>query len=307
MNLLVTGASGLVGSHAMRSLRAEGFKVTAVCRKCATVSVGGDRLVEANLTKPSAENIIVAVRPEVIVHCAAAIPADFFGEEAQRAARINLEMDAVVLQACRRLGARLVYCSSASVYGTTGSPWHEESSLAPQGAYAAAKVETEKAIGKSGLSHVILRLSSSYAAGQRGRNVLLLFIERALQNLDLLYYGTGARQQDFTAAADVAEAITHAVRRPAISGIFNVASGSSISMKQLGELVLKCVAGCKSNVRPAGRDDPQESYRAAFGVAKARALLGWSAATPLSKGISDWVAALRSHAGPSASNTALVS
>lgn len=306
MNILVTGASGLIGGYTVRSLRAEGFKVTAVCRKGMAGDADRDGLVKADLTEPAAENIITAVRPEVIVHCAAAIPADFFGEEAQRAARINRQMDDLVLRACRGLGARLVYCSSASVYGATGSPWHEESSLAPFGAYAAAKVETEAKIGRSGLSHVILRLSSPYAAGQRGRNVLLLFIERALQNLDLLYYGTGARQQDFTAAADVAEAVKHAVLRPAVSGIFNVASGSSVTMKQLGELVLKCVAGCKSKVRPAGHDDPQENYRAAFNVAKARALLDWSAATPLARGISDWAAALRNHTGSTVSKTATV-
>lgn len=304
MNVLVTGASGLIGGHAAWALRAEGFNVTEACRKRTT---DGDGFLEADLTESSAVEIMVAARPEVIVHCAAAIPADFFPEEAQRAARINRRMDDFVLQAGRKSGARLIFCSSGSVYGATGSPWDEESVLSPQGAYATAKVETENKIVKSGLSHVILRLSSPYGPGQRGRNVLLLFIERAMQNLDLFYYGTGERQQDFIAAADVAVAITHAVRRPAVSGIFNVASGSSISMKELGELVLKCVPGTRSQLRAAERDDPQENYRAAFNVARARERLGWSPATPLDKGIFEWAAALRRQTGLSAPNSGYVS
>jgi nucleoside-diphosphate-sugar epimerase len=304
MNVLVTGASGLIGGHAVWSLRAEGFNVTEVCRKR---MADGDGLLEADLTESSAVEIMVAARPEVIVHCAAAIPADFFSEEAQRAARINRRMDDFVLQAGRKSGARLIFCSSASVYGVTGSPWNEDSTLSPQGAYATAKVETENKIGKSGLSHVILRLSSPYGPGQRGRNVLLLFIERAMQNLDLLYYGTGARQQDFIAAADVAEAVTQAVRRPAVSGILNVASGSSISMKALGELVLKCVRGSKSQLRSAQRDDPQENYRAAFNVARARERLGWSAGTPLDKGVSEWMTALSRQASLSSPKSAHIS
>jgi nucleoside-diphosphate-sugar epimerase len=301
MNVLVTGASGLIGGHAAWALRAEGFNVTEVCRKR---TADGDGLLEADLTEPSAEEIMVAARPEVIVHCAAAIPADFFSEDAERASRINRRMDDLVLRASSKLGARLIFCSSTSVYGFTGSPWNEDSTLSPQGAYATAKVETENKIAKSGLSHVILRLSSPYGPGQRGRTVLLLFIERAMQNLDLLYYGTGARQQDFIAAADVAAAVTHAVRRSAVSGIFNIASGSSISMKELGELILKCVSNSRSQLRSAERDDPQENYRAAFNVTKTRKLLGWAAAIPLDKGISEWVAALRRQVGPSAPKSA---
>jgi nucleoside-diphosphate-sugar epimerase len=114
-----------------------------------------------------------------------------------------------------------------------------------------------------------------------------------MANLDLHYYGSGEREQNFTAAEDVARAIAAAISLEGVSGLFNIAGGRSITMRELAELVVSTVPGTTSMVVPLGRPDPQESYRAAFDLIRARDGLRWTPSIPLEEGIRHWVAYAR--------------
>jgi nucleoside-diphosphate-sugar epimerase len=138
----------------------------------------------------------------------------------------------------------------------------------------------------------ILRISAPYGPGQRNRTVLRIFIERAISSMDLLYFGTGDRTQDFTSATDVAQAVICSIRRKR-GGVFNIAGGNPISMKELAKLVVKCVSGCRSKIVPAGVPDSQESYRADFEILKAKRELGWAPQISLTEGVKQWIGFLR--------------
>lgn len=138
-----------------------------------------------------------------------------------------------------------------------------------------------------GLPYTVLRINAPYGPGQATRTVLRIFLERASKGLALLYHGSGSREQDFTHVDDVADAVVAAAFRQR-TGTYNISGGEPIAMKQLAELVIRCVPMCGSTVAPSGQDDPQEGVPARYSTRRALAELGWRPSIALACGIRAW-------------------
>lgn len=116
---LITGASGLVGSHLAERLRRDGWSVRALVRDRATagwLSAQGVELRDGN-TQDAAAFRRAAEGAQVVFHCAAAITPRG-GWEAYRAPNIDGTANAV--DAAAYTGARLLHLSSVAVYGPEG-------------------------------------------------------------------------------------------------------------------------------------------------------------------------------------------
>lgn len=272
----------------MQTLHENGHRVIALYRKLNERAsripwdaIQGDLLESATLRKLSSIDF------DLVVHCAATIPSKFFGTEAQQAANTNLLMDGNVVRLCAEKGRHLVYVSGTSVYGPgTGSAITEEAIVSPIGPYVAAKAESERHIlGQLPEQSTILRVSSPYGPGQRSMNVIRRFIEQALAGVDLVYLGTGNRQQDCISANDVGNAILSVVGNADAVGIFNIASGTPVSMRALAELVVRTITGTRSRVLASQQPDPQDDYRPRFDIGKALKVLRWRPQVRLDDGI----------------------
>lgn len=295
--VLVTGAGGLIGRYAVQALHDAGHQVIGWYRTPPDPQPPW-QVAAGDLLDPASATLLTAIRPDAIVHCAAHLPQQFEGAVAVVSAQVNAQLDEAVIQPCRAdPQCALVYLSTTSLYAAGSGPRRETDPLSAQGPYQAGKIATEARLAKLSNRTVILRINAPYAPDQRARTVLRIFIERACQGEPLLYYGEGRRSQDFTAAADVAEAICLSVSKPDAAGIFNIATGQPISMRELAELVVASVPGTSSTVRSAGQDDAQESYRAGFDIGKAERQLGWQPRTSLSHGIRQWVQYLEAGTG----------
>lgn len=288
MKVLVTGAGGLIGSYAVENLHSNGFKVFGLYRKRPSVIKEWDILVSDLLTDESIK-IIKLIEPDIMVHCAALLPQIFEGEIASEAARLNEIIDKRIIQYCiLNVKCRLIYMSGTSIYNLKNQPCNEESPVNPIGPYLQAKYNTEKLIGALNNNYIILRISAPYGPGQKSNTVLKVFIENALSNKDIFYFGSGNRTQDFTHAIDVARAITNTVLKKSAYGVFNISGGSPIAMKGLASLVIKCVSGTTSRVLESNKIDPQEHYKADIDISKAKRVLRWEPEISLTQGIKDW-------------------
>lgn len=290
MRVLVTGAGGLLGFHAERALRAEGrHDVSGVVRSARGTSTD----VVADLAEAGADALLDEARPDAIVHCAAHVPKSFSPEDAAESHAVNTRIDERVLAYARKHPrTRVVYCSSTSVFGTCADVVSEDTPAHPENAYASGKLAAEEAFSALSNAPVILRINSPYSERQKTRTVLKIFMESAHAGRPLRFHGSGARTQDFVHADDVASAIVQALETPSASGIYVIASGAPVSMRRLAELAVAAVPGSTSTIEPSGQDDPQESYRARFSVAKAARELGFVPAISLAEGLSRWGHAL---------------
>ena len=153
--VLVTGATGLVGSHLVEWLGRSGWSVRALVRDTrAAAWVGelgaselrrGDVLDEASLTS-------AAMGCEIIFHTAAAITPSRSDWESYRST--NVEGTRMAVDAARTSGARLMHVSSVAVYGPKGrfrpeGPTVESIPLEPlpeRAYYARSKRESEQLV-----------------------------------------------------------------------------------------------------------------------------------------------------------------
>ena len=149
---LVTGASGLVGSHIAEQLVIQGWNVRALLRTpSAELVAGGVETVIGDVL--DADRFRHAARgQDVIFHCAAAITPRG-GWDAYR--RLNVEGTSNAIEAAELAAARLVQVSSIAVYGPNGrfrnalGKTDEDTKLAdlPDGAfYARSKRESEQLV-----------------------------------------------------------------------------------------------------------------------------------------------------------------
>ncbi|MEX2577562.1 MAG: NAD(P)-dependent oxidoreductase [Verrucomicrobiales bacterium] len=288
---VVTGARGMLGEAICRHLHREGIPVIGIDRRSGE-SEKPFRYVEADLTAKDLDELVGIDGKYQIVHCAAVLPVG--GRSAEDCRVMNREIDRAIISSLKqRRGVRLIYMSGTSVYGMDEEWKTEDSPVRPPDAYVRGKLESERSLLARDVREVCLRVTAPYAPGQSASTVLKVFIERATKGAELIYHGSGTRCQDFTHVDDVAAAVLACIRRRNVGGIFNISGGKPRSMIDLAHLVKNLVPGCESPIRPSGKPDPQEHYRARFRIGKARKELGWSPRIPLEDGISEWVEEVR--------------
>ena len=114
-----------------------------------------------------------------------------------------------------------------------------------------------------------------------------IFLERSLNDEELLLYGRGTREQDFIYVKDVARAFWQAYQEKK-SGIYNIASGTTVTMKDLAELIITLTCS-HSKITCSGKEDPQENVKVSIDVSKAQKELGFTPEFSLADGLLDCI------------------
>ena len=133
---------------------------------------------------------------------------------------------------------QVVFFSTAAVYGDTyAHPATEESPCAPLGRYAAAKLEAEKLVGLIPGS-CVLRVTNVFGplSTEKPQGIIPLLYRACHEGTAVKIWGDGSATKDYLHGDDLAAAVVAVLRaRPA--GIYNVASGHSLSLREIIELV----------------------------------------------------------------------
>jgi UDP-glucose 4-epimerase len=166
MKILVTGATGKVGSRLAKRLAQRGDQVRALVRdpsRAADLREHRIDIAEGDLLK--ADSLTSAVRGvDVIVHCAAF----FRGATAEQAHAVNDVGTQQLASAARAASVkRFVFTSTGLVYGSTGGRLaREDDDCAPTLAYPVSKLAAERfLLAIEGLDVRVLRLPFVYGDG----------------------------------------------------------------------------------------------------------------------------------------------
>ena len=159
--ILVTGATGLVGSRLLRRLVESGYMCTALVRgkEVATgaIAVEGDLFNVESLEQ-------VVKDTTAIIHLAAV----FRSSDTDLIWKSNLEGTRNLIDAAKKNapGVRFIMASTSHVYNIDNPhPGREDDPLNPQHAYPASKVAAENALRESGLKGTIMRFPFVYGDG----------------------------------------------------------------------------------------------------------------------------------------------
>ena len=142
--ILVTGASGFIGSHLSARLRQLGGEPLTTCSARPRTTGDGGHLAVDLLDPHALGELVEEFRPEVVFHLAGYSHDRRSWEEPVACMRANVEGTANLVSALRQSSLHtLVHLSSAAVYGAAPSPITEQTPVEPASPYGASKVAAE--------------------------------------------------------------------------------------------------------------------------------------------------------------------
>jgi nucleoside-diphosphate-sugar epimerase len=150
--VLVTGASGFVGSHVVERLLAHDAEVYAMTSSVSSGEpsrLAGVRddivLLEANVTDAaSLSDVVARSKPELVLHLAAFTHVGKSFIRIDENIQTNIQGTVNLLLALKGDFERLVYMSTSDVYGDAPVPFREDGPVQPASPYAAAKYAAER-------------------------------------------------------------------------------------------------------------------------------------------------------------------
>ena len=206
MRVLVTGASGFLGTVACARLLEDGHDVLALVRRPGsepprTTAVAGDLTDGAALGR-----VVAEAAPDAVLHLAAEI-ASQRSEEKVRA--VNVDGTRALVDACVAAGSPRVVFTSTVVTGDAGGRLlTEDEPLPVMTPYGRSKQDGERLLAESGLPFVVLRPSHVYGPGGWYADDL---VARLRQPGRFCVIGKGANLWDVVHVDDVASALRFAL------------------------------------------------------------------------------------------------
>ena len=301
--VLVTGASGFVGSHVVRQLVGDGAHVVALSSSVSQRTperladvIADIEIVDANICDPSSLTHAVAVaRPDLVIHLAAFTHVGRSFYRVDENIQTNVQGTVNLLQALDGRFERFVYIGSGDVYGDGQAPFREDQPVAPVSPYAVSKYAAERFCRMFHQAYswpiVCLRPFNAYGPWQSVDRVVPELVVAGLQGKPL-QMTEGRQTREFTFVEDVANAFVLALVTPGIDGeVLNVGSGEEVSMRTLALTVLELLGNPVEPEFGALPYRPTEIWRMVGDSSRAERLLGWRATRSLPDGLArtvDW-------------------
>lgn len=245
--VLVTGGAGFIGSHIVDELIQHNATVTVLDN----FSTGSFKNIEQHIQKitliegditSSADVALACNNQEVIFHCAARTSVPESQENPLIYYHTNVLGTAHILQAAAA-HARIIFSSSAAVYGNQSMPCKENMLCAPTSVYGLTKLMGEQMCKMSflnkGVASICLRYFNVFGPRQtykKNAGVHAQMIRCLMNNEPLTLYGDGMQERDFVPVSSIAKANVLLATLPLefLKGQpVNIATGKSITLIEL--------------------------------------------------------------------------
>ncbi|MFJ8233928.1 NAD-dependent epimerase/dehydratase family protein [Streptomyces sp. NPDC094448] len=309
--IVVTGGGGLVGSRLTALLLAAEAEVVVLDRMDAYPEATHDRFG----TRRSGAELVIgdigdreAVRrvmdgADLLVHAAA------FADVAACTRRPDIAFEAnvagtetVLEEAATARVRRMVFVSSAAVYGNGASPlegpqrFTEDQAPHPLSVYANSKLwgehQTRLLLAGTGTDYAILRYFSVYGDPQTPKPgshswMVAWLAMHARAGLPMRLNGGGHQVRDLVHVDDIAAATALALVEDGVVGeTVNVGSGIATSVRDVAELIAPYYPGSRFLTTPRPADDPLGGYAA---TDRLRELLRWTPGITVREGVDRYV------------------
>lgn len=301
MKALVTGGAGFIGSNICAALAREGAQITVLDDLSSGYAanldgIEGVTLIEGDIRNP--ETVKNAINGcDTVFHLAASVGNKRSIDHPDEDTAINAVGTLTVLEAARDAGVRkVVTSSSAGIYGELKTmPITEQHPLEPLTPYGVSKLYTEKmSLAFShvyGIEAICLRYFNVYGPNQRFDaygNVIPIFAFRALRGDPIVIFGNGHQTRDFVHVDDVVQANINAARNRGVSGAFNIASATQMSILDLAQAVNSYL----DTPVPIEHREPRagDVAHSLADISAARAAFGYVPAVDMKRGLAQYMA-----------------
>jgi UDP-glucose 4-epimerase len=308
MKILVTGGAGFIGSHVADRLIHEGHDVVVLDSEATgrreNVPTAAT-YVKGDVTRTEDLEPIFAQGIDAVCHIAGQVSLIQSFTNPMLDLRTNVEGTVNVLQMCLRFHVpRLLYASSMTVYGPHHQlPTPETVPCKPISYYGITKYAAERYVHTTAerpdldfeFRVTSFRMYNVYGPRQALDNpyqgVLGIFLGNLLRGEPITIFGDGAQSRDFIYIDDIVDAWVSALSHPAsFGGIFNLGSGSRLSINELTDHVLTAfdrTLGNDTVLYAAAR--PGEQRQVEADVTLAGKTFGWKPKVSFSAGLAETV------------------
>ena len=284
--ILITGADGFVGGHLLAEL-------------------GGDAVAGAAdvLDGDAFTAELREVRPAAVIHLAALSSVGASWEGVAEVWRTNVLGTVQVLEALRSElpEARVIVASSGEVYGRAETiPTPEDAPVVPISPYAASKAAAELAAAQAaarGLDVVVVRPFPQVGPGQDERFAIGSWT-RQIARLEAdgggtLLVGDLSSERDLTDVRDGCRAYRLLLERPVEPGAYNLASGRSVRMAEVLDILVELSPVPIEVEQEAARVRPADIPELVGDPSKLRAATGWEPEIALEQTLAEALEAAR--------------
>jgi len=259
MKVLITGGAGFIGGHIVEHLQ-QTFEVRVLdnLHSGFLSNLAGCKyeFIQASILDRDAVRKAVS-GVDYVFHLAGMISVPESMRQPIKYNEVNTQGTLVVLEEAAAAGVKkLVFSSSAAVYGDNPkSPKVETMREEPKSPYAVSKLDGEYYCNMftetSRLQTICLRYFNVFGPRQNVRShyasAVPIFVSRALKGDPISIYGDGEQTRDFVYVKDIAAANVHFCTRSTKTGVFNVACGSSTTVKDLAGAICQ-ITGSNSQI-----------------------------------------------------------
>lgn len=300
VRILVTGATGFLGSHIVRALVAERHGVVATARVQSNrwrLEDQADRICWVSIDLSNPKTIADALelnRPEIVLHCAA-YGMDYTEQSLEEAVSSNILGTQRLLEEASRVGVRrFIHVGSCFEYGDKSGPVSESDVLEPVSMYGATKaaatlltIQQSKVLG---VPTVVVRPFGLYGPYDREDKFVPQVIRACLAGSQLDVTG-GEQVRDYTYSDDAVRMFVQLVETQDFPAgeILNLASGRPVRLREIGDLVANLMNAGQLLRWGARHHRPDELKALMANIDKARRLIGWEPRTSLEKGLADTI------------------
>jgi UDP-glucose 4-epimerase len=245
--IFVTGGAGFIGSHLCKKLSDSTSNLTIYDNLSTGKIENVKHLPKVHFVKGDIldlKKLRSQEKADLIFHLAAQVVVPYSMENPIEDFETNARGTLNILEKARKDDARMVFTSSAAVYGNpTKLPTPEDYGFNPASCYGMSKVVGEEYCNmysqQYGLDITTLRLANVY--GPRGHGVIPDFLDKISRNPEKLeIIGTGLQSRDFVHVSDVVDAFTlAAVSENAIGKTYNIGFGNTTKIIDLAKMILK--------------------------------------------------------------------
>lgn len=311
--ILVTGASGFIGSHLVERLVQKGADVRALIHYNSRNDWGrlewlpkhiqrNFEIYYGDVQDPTLMKKAM-VDCQVVFHLAALIAIPYSYEAPQSYIRTNVEGTLNVMQTALEAGVeKVIHTSTSECYGTAQYvPIDEKHPLQGQSPYSASKIGAdmvaESYYRSFGLPVAIIRPFNTYGPRQSARAVIPTIISQLLIKQPLRL-GNLHPTRDLTFVSDLVRGfIKIAESSKGIGTVINIGNGHEISIGELAKKIMMRM-GTDEPIITDGqrlRPDKSEVERLFCDNTKARKLLGWQPEVSLDQGLMQTIEWVKEH------------
>jgi nucleoside-diphosphate-sugar epimerase len=289
MKIILTGATGFIGSHLLRRL-VKNHEVVVLKRLTSNISRIADvNFKSYNVDQISLDEIFEIEKPEIVIHLATYYSKFHKSEEIKEMMYSNVTFPTLILETMKKHKVKFfINTGTFFEYAPCNEPLCEDAKCKPFNLYASTKMAFEQVLQHfNGVGSITLKIFSPYGLQEKPHKLIPALIEK-IKNNESMDMTAGEQKLDYTFVEDIVDAFELSipfVMKTERYEAFNIGSGNAVSLKELIETVANLMQK-KSLINFGAK--PYAHNELMFvqaDITKARGLLNWSPKHLLTEGL----------------------